>query len=261
MKPSKQAEVYYRKHLDNLIAEMQKIAIEELQNDTLNDALFSKGVSLLSKQMQRMLERLESLDITSIAQRMSRNFISKLNQSNERSLKSNLANQVSVDLKGQIHNEGIGRALDVKIAENVALIKSIKNEYIEKVGSVVRQNVMEGQRSTNLITQIKEQGNVSKSRAKFIARDQTAKLNADLTQLRSDALGAKTYIWSGAMDERERTDHKAMEGKLCKWDDATVYSDDDGKTWKKRKSIGGVELHPGKDYNCRCVSLSQISWS
>lgn len=253
--------MYYRKHLDNLIAEMQKIAIEELQNDTLNDALFSKGVSLLSKQMQRMLERLESLDITSIAQRMSRNFISKLNQSNERSLKSNLANQVSVDLKGQIYNEGIGRALDVKIAENVALIKSIKNEYIEKVGSVVRQNVMEGQRSTNLITQIKEQGNVSKSRAKLIARDQTAKLNADLTQLRSEALGAKTYIWSGSMDERERKDHKAMEGMLCKMNDATVYSDDNGKTWKKRKSIGGVELHPGKAIQCRCVMLPVVSWS
>ena len=48
---------------------------------------------------------------------------------------------------------------------------------------------------------------------------------------------------------------------LCKWSDPTVYSDDNGVTWKKRSAIGGVELHAGKDYQCRCNALPQVNFS
>ena len=154
----------------------------------------------------------------------------------------------------------ISDALNVAIAQNTALIKSIKDEYKEKVSKLIRGNVLNGERPSNIVTQIKDIGGVTKSRAAFIARDQTAKINSDLVQIRSETLGSDTYIWSGSMDERERTSHKVMEGKLCKWSDPTVYSDDDGKTWKKRSAIGGVELHPGKDYNCRCDALPKIEW-
>lgn len=252
---------------------MQSLVLRELQRDTMNDhngdatnmvfgdALFSKGVELLAKQMNRALSVLEAMEINSIAALMAQGFLSRMNRNNEKSLQSNIRNTVGIDLQGQIRAEGLDAVLDVKIAENVALIKSIKNQYIEDIGGVLRENIMEGGRSTDLITQIKERGNVTKNRAKFIARDQTAKANADLTQLRSEALGAKTYIWSGSMDERERAEHKAMEGLMGRWDDPTVYSDDNGETWKTRSSIGAVKLHPGRDYNCRCVALPIVNFS
>lgn len=240
---------------------MQDMVVSELQNDTLNDALFSKGAELLARQMQRISDKLEALDVNGIAAMMARGFLNRLDRNNENSLKANINNTVGIDLPGQIRAEGLEQALAVKMAENVALIKSVKDEYKEKVGKLLRDNVMDGQRPGNIVTQIKEVGNVSKSRARFIARDQTAKANSDITQLRAEALGSKTYVWSSTNDERSRPDHDAMDGRLCRWDDPTVYSDDDGKTWKKRKSIGGVELHPGRDYNCRCVSTPIVSWS
>jgi hypothetical protein len=40
-----------------------------------------------------------------------------------------------------------------------------------------------------------------------------------------------------------------MDEGLCRWDNASVYSDDGGKTWKPRPS-GAVQLHPGMDYQC-----------
>ncbi|MEY0497658.1 phage minor head protein, partial [Providencia rettgeri] len=81
-----------------------------------------------------------------------------------------------------------------------------------------------------------------------------------LTESRSRALGLDLYEWGGAGDERERDSHRKLNGKLCKYSDPAVYSDDGGKTWKKRKSIGAYEGHPGTDYQCRCVALPYVSW-
>ena len=240
---------------------MQSLVITELQNDTLNDALFSRGVELLARQMDRALSKLEALDINSIALMMARGFVNRLNRNNDNTFKANLRNNVGLDLKGSIEAEGLTDALKVIVSQNVALIKSVKDEYKDNIGKLLRDNVLEGNRPTNLVTQVKNIGGVTKSKAKFIARDQTSKVNADLVELRAEALGSKTYIWSGSMDERERPSHKAMQGMLCKWSDATVYSDDGGVTWKKRRSIGGVELHAGRDFRCRCSALPQISFS
>ena len=256
---------------------MQSLVVKELQNDTLNDnktnysgfpnsshigdSLFSKGVELLAKQMNRALSVLEAMDINGIASMMARGFLSRLDRNNENSLKSNLRNTVGIDLQGQIRAEGLDQALNIKIAENVALIKSVKDEYKENIGKLLRDNVMNGERPSNIVTQIKDIGNVTKSRAKLIARTETAKANTDITQLRSEALGAKTYVWSASMDERTRTSHAVLDGKLCRFDDDTVYSDDDGLTWKPRSKIGGEQIKPGKIWNCRCVMLPIVTWS
>lgn len=44
-----------------------------------------------------------------------------------------------------------------------------------------------------MIDVIQERGNVSLSRARFIARDQTVKLNSQLTEARSQALELDVY--------------------------------------------------------------------
>lgn len=260
VRPSKQAEVYYRKQLDQLVSYMQSIVVEELQRDTMNDALFSKGVELLASQMDRILNRLEAMDINNFATSLARGFVNRMNRNSSDSFNSNLKNSIGVDMNKIVSPPEISDALNVAIAQNTALIKSIKDEYKEKVSKLIRDNVLSGERPSNIVTQVKDIGGVTKNRAAFIARDQTAKINSDLVQIRSETLGSDTYVWSGSMDERERQSHKVMEGKLCKWSDPTVYSDDDGKTWKKRSAIGGEEVNVGKSYNCRCVAIVSIKW-
>ena len=261
VKPSKQAEVYYRKQMLSLVDLMQSLVITELQNDTLNDALFSRGVELLARQMDRALSKLEALDINSIALMMARGFVNRLNRNNDNTFKANLRNNVGLDLKGSIEAEGLTDALKVIVSQNVALIKSVKDEYKDNIGKLLRDNVLEGNRPTNLVTQIKDIGGVTKSRAKLIARTETAKINTDMTQLRSEALGAKTYVWSASMDERTRTSHAVLNGLTMRFDDDTVYSDDGGLTWKPRSKIGGEQIKPGKIWNCRCAMLPIISFS
>lgn len=252
--------MYYRKQLNQLIDYMQSVVIEELQRDTMNDALFSKGVGLLSRQMTRILDRLEAMDINNFATQMARGFATRLNRNSSDSFNSNIKNSIGLDLNRAVASPDAQEAVTMAIRNNVALIKSIKGEYKDSVSKLIRDNVFNGERPTNIVTQIKDIGGVTKSRASFIARDQTAKINSDLVEIRAKAIGSDTYTWLSTNDERSRPSHDAMDGKLCKWSDPTVYSDDNGKTWKKRSAIGGVELHAGRDFQCRCGSAIQVTW-
>lgn len=161
-------------------------------------------------------------------------------------------------------DEPIKAQMQEAIADNVALIKSIHTDFINDVGGVVFGNLAKGGRHENLVSLIepliRERGKAAENRARMIARDQTAKLNSALTQARSEALGVDLYEWGGAGDERERDSHFVLNGKTCKYSDPTVYSDDGGKTWKKRSSIGAFEGDPGTDYSCRCVALPVVQW-
>jgi SPP1 gp7 family putative phage head morphogenesis protein len=135
---------------------------------------------------------------------------------------------------------------------NVELIKSIKDKTLTDIEVMSQDAIRSGLRHEVIAKQIQEQFQTTKSRARLIARDQVSKLNGQLTEVRQKDLGISEYIWRTTGDERVRRSHAIMDGKRCRWDDPTVYSDDGGKTWKKRASIGGIQKHPGQDYQCRC---------
>lgn len=141
-------------------------------------------------------------------------------------------------------------------AENATLIKSIPDQTMSRIQGIVQRGVRAGQTAKSLEAEIMREMDTTRARARLIARDQTSKLNGQLTQRRQEAIGLKTYYWDTSNDERVRPSHDLMEGKLCKWDDDSVYSDDGGRTWKSRSSIGAYVGHPGSDYQCRCAGRS-----
>lgn len=149
------------------------------------------------------------------------------------------------------------------VAQNASQIGKLSEEAIANIESAIQRGLQSGARVEGIAKDILNEVGKVKNKAKFIARDQVSKFNAQLTELRQTSIGVSQYIWRTSRDERVRGNpsglypnatpsHHVMNGKLCRWDDATVYSDDDGKTWKKRSSIKGVQLHPGQDFQCRC---------
>lgn len=260
--PSKQLEVRYRRELDALLRYMLEIALSELREpEKINDALPDYFRDLTAK-MTRIFDRLDALDLASIANSIASRIVGTANNVNKQRFNKKASNTFGIDLQGALVSSGkaVQDQLAIDRELNASLIKSVATEFKQEIADTIMTNVQSGERSTNLITQIKERYNVSQSRAKLIARDQTSKLNGSLVKVRAQAVGSKAYTWSGVLDERERPDHVAMQGKLCRWDDATVYSDDGGETWKKRSAIGGVELHPSEDYNCRCNALPVVEF-
>jgi SPP1 gp7 family putative phage head morphogenesis protein len=129
---------------------------------------------------------------------------------------------------------------------NVALIKSIPEQYFGSVEKVIRTGFRKGQRAEQLRGQIADRFGVSERRAQFIARDQISKINGQLTEERQTELGLAEYIWRTSQDERVRETHRELEGTTQKWSEPPVVSDD------------GRREHPGGDFQCRCTAEPKI---
>lgn len=140
--------------------------------------------------------------------------------------------------------------------DNYTLITSNAKNYISKINTLTEQAIVNGMSPGKLKEEIlKATEGLSEKHCKLLVRDQMGKLNGQITQAQMEEVGLDLYVWSTSYDDRVRDSHALMEGLLCRWDDASVCSYDNGKTWVPRPA-GAVDLHPGQDIQCRCVALA-----
>lgn len=125
-------------------------------------------------------------------------------------------------------------------AENIGLIRSIPEKYLDTLHGRVVAAVRAGTSLRDMTRQIRESYDLPRNRAELIARDQIGKLNGDLTEYRQRNVGVKKYRWRGVLDERERDEHVAREGQEFEWDKPPA----DG--------------HPGKPIRCRCWAEPEL---
>lgn len=147
----------------------------------------------------------------------------------------------------------------------ISLITKATDDMRDAVARRVRDGVKHGKINREIESQIMQDlPGISKRRAQIIARDQASKLNASLSEGRMKDAGLETYIWETAYDERVRglpggkypkalPSHWAMQGKICRWDDPTVYRNAKGE-WEKRPANCPYTT-PGTEILCRCVAL------
>ena len=148
----------------------------------------------------------------------------------------------------------IGQKVAEDFSQNMNLyIKEWYDEEIVRLRKQVQHNVVQGFRAKEMVTAIQAEYGVSRRKAEFLARNETMLMTSTYKQAVYEEAGLKRYQWSTSQDRRTRDTHKAMQGKICRWDDPTVYWN--GREWVKRANIGGVELNPGKDFQCRCVPI------
>ena len=141
---------------------------------------------------------------------------------------------------------------------NAQLISSIGESYHAAVARSVREGVTNGIGSAALAKELEKDYALSVSRAKLIARTETAKLNGNVSQRRQEAIGIKEYEWRTVRDERVRKSHRVLQGMICRWDDPGVYRAPGESGWSSRASIGGFVGHPGQDFQCRCGSAARV---
>lgn len=127
---------------------------------------------------------------------------------------------------------------------NADLITSIPAQYLDEVRDSVAKAFESGLRWESIAERIKEIGDITDGRARLIARDQTSKLNSAFNRVRQTGLGITRYRWSGAMDQRERASHRALEGQVFAWASPPV--------------VDGEASNPGEPINCRCVASPQF---
>jgi SPP1 gp7 family putative phage head morphogenesis protein len=133
--------------------------------------------------------------------------------------------------------------LKAGVAENVALIRSIPDQYFLKIQGEVMRNIQRGDGSAGVLAAIEHIGVVTTKRAELIARDQTSKATTNLNAARMKGLGIRKFEWlhsSGGKEPRKL--HVEMSGNIYSLDDPPIIDDNTGER--------GL---PGQLINCRCV--------
>lgn len=131
------------------------------------------------------------------------------------------------------------------IAENVGLIKSLAAEHLSQVEGLVQRSVQEGRDLGMLTKQLQERTGITKRRAKRIAFSQNQMASSALTRARQQELGIRQAKWlHSAGGKQPRPEHVKFSGELY---DVAKGAYLEGKwTW------------PGREINCRCVSIPVI---
>jgi SPP1 gp7 family putative phage head morphogenesis protein len=148
-----------------------------------------------------------------------------------------------------IADRGLSARIKHFTAENVSLIQSIPRDYLNDVESTLLSGMRDASRHEKLADEIEGLGDVSKNRAKLIARDQVGKFYGELNRVRQGALGIDQFWWRDAGDERVRDAHKELaEGGPYEWADPPGDADD--------PAVGSV---PGEAIQCRCYAEPNLA--
>jgi len=134
-------------------------------------------------------------------------------------------------------------------SENLALgVKNWQDEAILRLREKTEANALLGYRADRLAGIVVNEFDVTKKKARFLARQETSLFVSKYRELRYTNAGIKEYIWSTSKDgHRVRADHRALDGQKFTWDSPPVVDQATGKRG-----------HPGQDFNCRCLALPVV---
>lgn len=131
-------------------------------------------------------------------------------------------------------------AFQAVVADNVALIKSVPEQYLKSVEGAVMRSVMAGRDLASLVDELTDIEGITRRRAKLIARTQNNQATALMTRVRQLEAGITRARWlHSAGGKTPRPEHVAFSGQTY---DIATGADVEGR-W------------PGVAINCRCVSI------
>lgn len=136
-------------------------------------------------------------------------------------------------------------AFSAKLTENVGLIRSIPERYLQQVEGSVMRSYSAGRDLESMVKDIRALYPDASHRAELIARDQSNKANAVVNQARQMELGITEAVWMHShAGKNPRADHVAANGKRYKVAEGCL--------------ISGEFVQPGEAVNCRCTSIAVL---
>lgn len=269
---SKAAQRFYRGQLLKMLKDMNSDirsellpAVKQVRTTYIADAWFDSILDII----ERMAAKWGGQAMQGQFQRLAHKSIRMADASNSKEFVKSINRSVGIDLSGMIRSEKLEDYVSLSIRNNVSLIKSIPTNYFDDLSQQIENNIRQGFTPAQLEGSIKEMINVRKfkakgdpstvaekvaNRARLIARDQTAKLNGDLTRIRQEDAGITHFKWITSKDERVGDDHHLAATRKTKYG-IGVYS------WKE----GAPEGFPGNADrpNCRCTAtplIKGVNW-
>lgn len=220
---------------DRLLPKLPKLSaeVQALMPARVDDWV-SEAESILADILQTILE--DTGDTDDLARAIAGDVSDQNMDGFQRQLKAVFGTEVL-----DIPQPWLKSQFDSFAAENVKLVKSIPEQYIDRLGQVIQKEFRAGTDVREIAKQIQDTFDAPRNRAKTIARDQIGSLNGTLTQLRNQEMGIAEYTWLATMDERTRPAHAERDGQRFRWDKPPP----DG--------------NPGQPINCRCAALPVVT--
>lgn len=162
------------------------------------------------------------------------------------------ASAAQLEVKPELTKEG-KEALAENYSRNLDLyIKKWLKKDIFALRKDVQANAESGYRFDNLIERIQHRNNVGKSKAKFLARQETGLFMSEYREQRFAAAGVTKYQWSTSHDSRVRPaadlspraklhagNHRVLDGRIFEYKNPPIVDPNTGR-----------RANPGRDYNC-----------
>ena len=214
-----------------------------ISNTTLSGATKAQ----VAQTIQRELKNTQAI-FESTSERLAENYVRGVSKATKAQAEKVIADAFGVDFASIIDSPLVADALQLEMVNNANLITTIQSDYFGRIVQAVNDNY-QGKKTQGktLAQRIKALGPISDKRAKLIARDQTSKLTASLTEIRNKSVGLDEYIWrtsqdnrvvgapgNGSKPSRAHGDHFKREGKRYSYDNPPA----DG--------------NPGQPIQCRC---------
>lgn len=122
-------------------------------------------------------------------------------------------------------------------------VQKFSNDMVIELRQIVSDNARTGYRFDSLIDRLQNRFNVTRSKAAFLARQETSLFVSKAREARFGDVGITSYVWQTAGDAEVRPDHKKLDGMTFEYARPPVVD-----------AATGSRGNPGEDFNCRCVS-------
>lgn len=248
VKSQKGIEKQYQKQLNKL----GKILIASVRTEVLTFLKVQQSSYVIDgfgDQLGVIFRRLNSTftgnATVSFAETTAAQMVQKAGAANKNKFDRTVFRAIGIDLGSVIVSEGLEDFMALSINKNVSLIKSLPEEYLKQVETIVNNGLVSGARYSTIEKEIiSKTGANSKlaNRIKTIARNEVSTINSQLTLRRSKSLGITEGIYKSSQDERVRTCHAELDG--------VRYELKKGAWSKSCQKF----IQPGiTDINCRCT--------
>lgn len=245
---TKTQELLYQKQLMILARLMAKSVKEELlpflksnQEGYVIDS-FASQLALIFNKLNMIFTGTATI---SFANNTATKMVQNIDKTSKDKFGKSIKKVTGVDPSSFLETPEMQDFLQVKINDNVDLIKDLPNEYLKQIKIIVNNGVASGARYSTIAKQILAKTGSANSklvnRVKTIARNEVQTINAQINVRRSEALGITEGVFMTSQDERVRPCHAELNG---------VKYDLKKGAWSKKCQ---KYIQPGiTDINCRC---------
>ena len=263
--PPKPKPPIFRKSPESGVTKRLELEYEKAIRDVVSRVLPPKGSTPdLQKWIDHIVSRVESPEIRRLTNKLAANMVRWVNIRNARTWREAAARSQRSQMLFRMMQKEMQGPVGVKVgqlvAENAVLIRSVPLDAATMLTREVLRLQQRGARPKTIERAMRARLPVlSRNRARLIARRESAKASAALTEARADNLGLHWYLWRTSEDQRVRKSHRNLDGVLVRYEKPPQPE----KLVHEHSTLGTGNA--GEFPNCRCTQIvlldpADVTW-